>query len=258
MSYVGPTRGRLGGRCALVTGASSGIGAAVARAFAAEGARVAVNHPGGEQAARAEAVVAAIADMGGRAIAVEADVADEAAVADMVAAVESGLGPVDILVNNAGIASSAPLEDLTPAMWDALMAVNLRGVFLCTRAVLPGMYARDYGRIITTASQLAYKGAPGFTHYTAAKAAVIAFTRSLSLEIGARNVNANCVAPGATDTPILAGVDAAVLDAIRAAIPKGRIASVDDIAPAYVFLASDEARHFVGQTVSPNGGDMFL
>ena len=165
---------------------------------------------------------------------------------------------VDILVNNAGIASSAPLEDLTPAMWDALMAVNLRGVFLCTRAVLPGMYARDYGRIITTASQLAYKGAPGFTHYTAAKAAVIAFTRSLSLEIGARNVNANCVAPGATDTPILAGVDAAVLDAIRAAIPKGRIASVDDIAPAYVFLASDEARHFVGQTVSPNGGDMFL
>jgi len=120
------------------------------------------------------------------------------------------------------------------------------------------MYRQNYGKIINTASQLAYKGFPGFAHYCAAKAAIITFTRSLALEIGSRNINANCVAPGATETPMLERHSEDVIEQIRATIPKGRLATVDDIAPTYVFLASDKASHYVGQCLSPNGGDMML
>ncbi|MES1943917.1 3-ketoacyl-(acyl-carrier-protein) reductase [Salinisphaera sp. PC39] len=251
--------GKLDGRIALVTGASSGIGRGVAIAFAAEGARVAVNHPPvAGQVEAAEAVCDEIRELGGEAMAVSADVSDEAQVADMVARTEAALGPVDILVNVAGIAASAPVEAIDAADWDRVLGVHLKGTFLCTRAVLPGMYERDYGKIINTASQLAYKGAPGFAHYTAAKGGILSFTRTLSLEIGSRNVNANVVAPGATRTPMVDGLPADIVEAIRASIPKGRLAEVEDIVPAYVFLASDDARHFVGQCLTPNGGDVFL
>lgn len=120
------------------------------------------------------------------------------------------------------------------------------------------MYQNNYGRIINTASQLAYKGSAGFAHYTAAKAAIISFTRSLSLEIGDKNIRANCVAPGATETRMLANVPEEILDGIRQSIPKGDIASIDEITPAYLFLASASGNHFVGQCISPNGGDLFL
>ncbi len=250
--------GKLTGKFALITGATSGIGRGVAEAFAAEGANVAINYPRQTELDPAETVAETVRAKGVIALTVQADVSDEAQVKAMVDQVEKAFGRIDILVNNAGTASMSPVENMSAKMWDQLMGINLRGVFLCTRAVLPGMYERDYGKIINTASQLAYKGAPAFSHYTAAKAAMISFTRSLSLEIGARNVNANCVAPGTTDTAILADVDPAVLEQIRASIPKGRIAPVSDIVPAYVFLASDESRHFVGQTLSPNGGDVFL
>ena len=120
------------------------------------------------------------------------------------------------------------------------------------------MYERDSGKIINTASQLAYKGAPGFAHYTAAKGAILSFTRSLTLEIGDRNVCANCVAPGATMTPILEDVPENILDEIRAGIPRGKLADVSDIIGAYLFLASDAANHMRGQCISPNGGDVFL
>lgn len=250
--------GRLENRFALITGASSGIGRGVASAFAEEGAHVALNYPGEAERETTEALAEEIRATGRRALVVQADISSEEQVNAMVRSVEADFGRIDILVNNAGIASMAPVHEMTVEMWDQLMAINLRGVFLCTRAVLPGMYRRDDGKIINTASQLAYKGAPAFSHYTAAKAAMISFTRSLSLEIGSRNISANCVAPGTTDTRILANVDPAVLEQIRASIPKGRIAPVEDIVPAYVFLASEESRHFVGQTLSPNGGDVFL
>ncbi len=250
--------GKLENRFALITGASSGIGRGVALAFAREGAHVAVNYPHDDEHETAEALAGEIRSLGRQSMAVKADVSSEDQVQAMVQSVEAEFGRIDILVNNAGIASMAPVHEMSTGMWDQLMSVNLRGMFLCTRAVLPGMYERDDGKIINTASQLAYKGAPAFSHYTAAKAAMISFTRSLSLEIGSRNISANCVAPGTTDTPILANVDPQVLEQIRASIPKGRIAPIDDVVPAYVFLASDDARHFVGQTLSPNGGDVFL
>jgi 3-oxoacyl-[acyl-carrier protein] reductase len=249
---------RLGSKVAVITGSSSGIGRGVAVAFAREGADVVVNFPGSREQPDAAAVLADIAETGRIGIAVEADVSTEAGAQALVDAAHERFGRIDILVNNAGVAHSAAVEDIPVADWDRLIAVHVRSVFLVTRLVLPGMYARDYGRIVNTASQLAYKGAPGFAHYTAAKGAILSFTRSLALEIGQRNVNVNCVAPGATRTPMLADVPAEVLEAIRQSIPKGRIAEVKDIVPAYVFLASDEARHVQGQCLSPNGGDVFL
>ncbi len=217
-----------------------------------------VNYPDEPQAQSARSVLDEITRGGGRAIAVQADVSVEADADRLVSAALSSFGRMDILVNNAGIAAAAPVQDIPVEQWDRVIAVHLRGTFLMTRRVLPLLYAQDSGSIINTASQLAYKGAPGFAHYTAAKAAIIAFTRTVALEIGARNVRINSVAPGATKTPILADVPPALLEQIRLAIPVGRIAEIDDIVPTYVFLASQDARHYQGQTLSPNGGDQFL
>lgn len=246
----------LNDKTALVTGASSGIGAAVAEALAASGAFVWVNHPADSTVDAAEAVVTAITEAGGKAQPVQADVSEEADVLAMFSQV--GSGPLDILVNNAGIAHSSPIESLEVGDFDRLMGVHLRGTFLCTRSALKMMYAQNSGRIVNTASQLAYIGAPGFSHYTAAKGAILSFTRSLALEIGDRPITANCVAPGATMTPILADVPHDILEGIRQNIPAGRIAQVEDIVGAYLFLASDAAGHFRGQCLSPNGGDAFL
>lgn len=249
---------RLAGRVALVTGSSSGIGRGVALAFASEGADVVINHPAAAETAAAEQVAAAVRQAGRRALIVRADVSQEAEVERLVAAARDAFGHIDILVNNAGIAAAAAVHEMTTETWDRVLGVHLRGTFMMTRAVLGEMYARNSGRIINTASQLAYKGAAGFSAYTAAKGAIISFTRSTALEIGARNITVNCIAPGATLTPILDDVPADTLEAIRRAIPLGRIAEVADIVPAYVFLAGDDARHFQGQCLSPNGGDVFL
>ncbi len=245
-------------RVALITGSSSGIGRSVALAMAAAGADIVINHPSARVAAPATELAEQIRALGRRAVIIEADVADEQAVSSMVEQASRELGRIDILVNNAGIAAAAPVHELDVAVWDRVLAVHLRGTFLMTRAVLPQMYARGYGRIINTASQLAYKGAPGFTAYTAAKGAILSFTRSVALEIGARDITINCVAPGATHTPMLDDVPADVLEEIRKAIPLGRIAQVEDIAPSFVFLASAAGRHYQGQCISPNGGDVFL
>jgi 3-oxoacyl-[acyl-carrier protein] reductase len=247
------------GRTALISGSSSGIGAGVAVAFARAGAAfVVINYPVEAEAAAAEAVAEHVRSLGAKALAVQADVSNESEVTRLAAAAVAAAGRIDILVNNAGIGHGNTVEDMPIATWDRVIGVHLRGTFLLTHAVLPSMYASGFGRIINTASQLAYKGAPGLSAYTAAKGGIISFTRSLALEIGSRNVRANCVAPGATRTPILDAVPADVLDAIRAGIPIGDLADVGDIVPSYVFLASEAGRHFQGQVLSPNGGDHFL
>lgn len=242
----------------LITGSSSGIGRGVAIAMAGAGADVIVNYPTAAEIDAAEEVAGAVRALGRRALAVCADVSDTSAVDAMMTEALAEFGKIDVLVNNAGIAIAGAAHEMPIDLWDRVIAVHLRGTFLVTRSVLPHMYARGYGRIINTASQLAYKGAPGFSAYTAAKGGILSFTRTVALEIGARDITINCIAPGATHTPILADVPPALLEEIRKAIPLGRIAEVDDIAPSYVFLASPAGRHYQGQCISPNGGDVFL
>ncbi len=249
---------QLSNKTALITGANRGIGAGVASAFAAEGASVAINYPDAGSADEAKALCAEIESSGGKAIAVEGDVTDEAAVEAMIAQAIEGLGRIDILVNNAGIAHAAPVEDIPVDMWDQVFAVHVRGTFLTCKHALPHMYERGTGRIINTTSQLAYLGAAGFAHYTAAKGALVTFTRSLALEAAPKGIGVNAVAPGATHTAMLDDVPEEILEGIRQSIPLGKLAEIDDIVPSYVFLASEGARHYVGQVISPNGGDVFL
>ncbi|NKB37510.1 MAG: SDR family oxidoreductase [Gammaproteobacteria bacterium] len=249
---------KLKGKKALITGSSSGIGAAVALAFAAEGADVVINYPDDSQFENANAILKQVSETGQKAYAIKSDVAIEADADRLVEESLSNLGGIDILVNNAGIAHAGAVEEIPVDMWDRVIAVHLRSMFLVTRRVIPYMYSQNYGKIINTASQLAYKGAPGFSHYTAAKGAILSFTRSIALEAGEREVCVNAVAPGATMTPILDDVPEDLLEAIRQSIPRKRLAEIDDIVPTYVFLASDEASHFRGQCLSPNGGDVFL
>ena len=243
----------------MITGASSGIGRGVAIAFAQSGCHVYINYPPVEGDHNALSVQSEIRQNGGLASLAPADVSSETEVSRMFAEMLASAGRLDILVNNAGIARSAPIQDISLADWNdgdgRSRQWDLSMHPCCTANHVPTGFC---GRIINTASQLAYKGAPGFAHYTAAKGAILSFTRTLALEIGARDITANCVAPGATLTPILNDVPVDILDEIRNAIPRGKLAEVDDIVGTYMFLASDSAAHFRGQCLSPNGGDVFL
>jgi 3-oxoacyl-[acyl-carrier protein] reductase len=248
--------GVLEGRVALVTGASRGIGAAIAAAFAREGASVVVNYHRSE--ARAAEVVAAIERAGAKVRAVRADVRDGAAVRAMVADALAAFGRIDVLVNNAGIASVVPLHEMSEETWDDVIATNLRSVFLVTRAVLPHMLERGSGKIINVSSQFGQKGFPGHTHYAAAKGGVIAFTRALAREVGPRGIHVNAIAPGPIETDLIGPVtdewrrEKSQIFALR------RIGVPEDVAPTAVFLASDASNYYAGQTLCPNGGDVML
>jgi 3-oxoacyl-[acyl-carrier protein] reductase len=248
--------GKLDDRIALVTGASRGIGAAIALAFAQEGATVAVNYHASE--GRARDVVAKIESQRGRALAVRADVSDGVQVRAMVDQVLAAFGRIDVLVNNAGILNAAPLETMTDDVWDTMIATNLRSVFLCTRAVLPGMLGRGRGKIINMTSQLGQKGMPNHAHYAAAKAGVIGFTRALAREVGPRGVHVNAIAPGPIETELIGPVtdefrrEKTVIFALR------RFGLPEEVAPTAVFLASDDGSYYAGQTLCPNGGDIMV
>jgi len=247
--------GRLAGKKALVTGGARGIGRAIVMAFAREGADVAVLDLRQEAA---EETVAALKPISVKAVAVTADVSDEAQVNAAVASATAALGQIDILVNNAGIDTTSVVADMETAMWDQMMAVNLRSVFLCTRAVLKPMIARKYGRIINTASQLGHKGAPEMAHYAAAKAGVIGFTKSLAYEVARDGVTVNAICPGPIDTELFRGLPEEWRKRKLNELPIGRAGEVDEIAPTAVLLASDEGAYYIGATMNPNGGDVML
>lgn len=244
----------LNGRVALITGGSRGIGRAIALAFASEGADVAVNYR--QERDAAEGVVREIAAHGRRGLAVQADVARENAVRRMVEQVLEEFGHVDILVNNAGFITLAPIETMEVAVWDAMIATHLRGTFLTTRMLLPGMLERGHGRIINVSSQLGQIGREWFSHYAAAKAGIIGFTRSLAREVSARGVLVNCIAPGPINTDIVPHTPGAPSRDYISSLPLPRVGEPEEVASAAVFLASDAASYFTGQTLGPNGGEV--
>lgn len=247
--------GRLANKTALVTGGARGIGRAIALALAREGADVAVLDL---RRADAEKAAAEIAELGVKSFAVAADVGDEAAVKAAIGETMSAFGRIDILVNNAGIDTTATVVDMSTEMWDEMMRINLRSIFLCSRAVLPSMMERKYGRIINLSSQLAHKGAPLMAHYAAAKAGVIGFTRSLAYEVAREGITVNAICPGPVDTELFRGLPEAWRKKKLGELPIGRAANVDEIAPTAVLLASDDGSYFIGATLNPNGGDYMI
>lgn len=227
------------GRAVVVTGGASGIGKAIAEAFTANGDRVAV------------------LDRSGAAGSIAVDVSDEASVKAAFAAARSRLGSIDILVNSAGLLTESPLEDMTLAMWNETIAVDLTGVFLCCREVVGEMRQQKWGRIINIASQLAIKGGTGLSHYSAAKAGVVGLTKALALETAADNVLVNNIAPGPIETPLVDGISEEWKAAKRAGLPLLRFGLADEVAPTALLLASDPGGNlYVGQTLGPNSGDV--
>lgn len=243
----------LEGKLVLVTGASRGIGAAIATACAEAGADVAVGYVTNE--AGAERTVHAVEARGRQAEAFEADVSDPDQVARMVDAVVERFGRVDALVNNAGIMPESPVLEMSVEEWRRVIDVDLTGAFLCTREVAPAMVERGNGAIVMIASRLGQIGFPGVAHYAAAKAGVIALTKSLAKELGPQGVRVNAVAPGVTVTDMTAEVTEGEVGRKRLAeLPAGRFAQPDEVAASVVFLLSDAASMYYGQTLAPNGG----
>jgi len=247
--------GKLSGKTALVTGAARGIGHAIALAYAREGADVAALDLKKENA---EKTAAEISALGVRGIAFGADVGSESEVIFAFNQVLSSFGHIDILVNNAGIDTTSLVVEMSTDMWDEMMRINLRSIFLCSRQVLPSMLERKYGRIINISSQLAHKGAPQMAHYAAAKAGVIGFTRSLAYEVAMNGITVNAICPGPVETELFRGLPEAWRKRKLAELPIGRAATVNEIAPVAVLLASDEGSYFVGATLNPNGGDYMI
>lgn len=237
-------------RVALVVGGASGIGASIARAFGSEGAVVIVADRD------ADAVSAASKDIAAAGSATM-DVRDFDSIQAAVSGVVARYGQIDVLVNSAGILTESPLVEMSLQQWQETIDVDLTGVFLCCRAVVPHMVARHSGRVINIASQLGIKGGRGLTHYSAAKAGVIGLTKALALEVAEHNVLVNAIAPGPVDTPMVAGISEAWKAAKVTELPLGRFGSPGEIAPTAVLLASDPGGNlYVGQTLGPNSGDV--
>jgi acetoacetyl-CoA reductase/3-oxoacyl-[acyl-carrier protein] reductase len=243
--------GRLNGKTALVTGASRGIGKAIALELAREGAKVALNYQSSD--AKAKDVVDEMAKFGGEGVQLKANLSDPKEARAMVKRAAEMFGHLDILVNNAGITRDKMLNRMTDEDWLEVIQTNLSAVFFCTSAAIPIMSDQSYGRIVNVASMNGQLGAIGQANYSASKGGIIAFTRTAALELAKLNITVNCVAPGFTETDMFAKVPAHLQAQIRGRIPLNRFAQPAEIAKAVIYLVAD-GDYVTGQTISVNGG----
>lgn len=245
---------RLENKVALVTGASRGIGAGIARKLAVEGADIVINYVGEANLGDAQALQKELKALGRRVLLIDANVADFNAAAAMVDEAVAKLGRIDILVNNAGINRDTLLLRMKEEDWDAVLAVDLKGVFNVTKAAVKYMMKQRYGRIISISSVVGVAGNVGQVNYAAAKAGVIGLTKSVAKEVASRNITANAIAPGFIRTPMTAKMPEVAVEAALKTIPLGRMGEAEDIAKAVVFLASEDADYITGQILHVDGG----
>jgi len=243
---------RLTEKTAIVTGASRGIGRAIALALAAEGARVVVNYS--RNADAADEVVARIAAANGEAIAVQADVADPSQVGALLAATQARFGGIHILVNNAGITRDKLVLRMTVDDWDAVLDTNLKGAFLCAKAVAPVLLKQRSGVIVNVSSVIGRVGQAGQVNYSASKAGMIGMTKALAREFGPRNVRVNAVAPGFIETDMTDALKPEQREAAMKQIPLGRFGAAEDVARVVVFLCSEDAAYVQGEVITVDGG----
>jgi 3-oxoacyl-[acyl-carrier protein] reductase len=242
----------LTGKTALVTGASGGIGSAVARTLHAQGATVALS------GTRVEALEAVAAELGERAHILPCNLSDSAAVDALPKQAEEAMGQLDILINNAGVTKDNIFMRMKDEEWDTVLAVNLTASFRLARASMRGMMKRRWGRIISITSVVGTMGNPGQANYAASKAGVTGMTKSIAQEVASRNVTANCVAPGFIATAMTDALDEGQQERVNGMIPMGRMGSGDEIAASVLYLASEEAAYVTGQTIHVNGGMIMI
>ncbi len=238
----------LTGKTALVTGASGGLGGAIARALQAQGASVALS------GTRRDALEGLAAELGQRAFVTPCDLSDSASVEALVPAAEQALGSLDILVNNAGVTRDNLFMRMKDVEWDSVLAINLTAAFRLSRAVLKGMMKRRYGRIVNITSIVGVTGNPGQGNYAAAKAGMIGMSKALAAEVASRGITVNCIAPGFIASPMTDGLNDKQRESILASVPMGRLGASAEIGAAAVYLASLEASYVTGQTLHVNGG----
>ncbi|MBD8025806.1 3-oxoacyl-[acyl-carrier-protein] reductase [Ureibacillus sp. Re31] len=244
--------GKLVGKTAVVTGASRGIGRAIALQLASEGANVVVNFSGSEQ--KAQQVVSEIEQLGAKAIAVQANVSDSDSVQNLMSAAVEQFGSIDVLVNNAGITRDNLIMRMKEDEWDEVINTNLKGVFLCTKAVTRQMMKQRSGRIINISSIVGVMGNAGQANYVAAKAGVIGLTKTTARELASRNILVNAIAPGFITTEMTDELPEDIKSSMLNQIPLAKLGQPEDIAKAVVFLASDDASYMTGQTLHIDGG----
>ena len=240
------------GKVAIVTGGSRGLGHGIAIELGKRGAKVVVNYHANADAANE--VVQLIRDAGSEALAVQSDVSQYDAAQRLTKAATDFGGRLDILVNNAGTTRDMLLAMMPEADWDLVIATNLKSAYNCSKAALRPMMRQRYGRIVNITSVAGLAGNPGQTNYSASKAGLIGFTKSLAKEIGGRNITVNAVAPGFVPTDLISSVPKNLLDEAVKMTPLGRLGTIEDVAYAVAFLASDEAAYITGQVLSVDGG----